>query len=96
MRYESLDDLPDTIRDVLPEEAQEVYLEAYQDSWDHYEPDKGGDMGQAGWAHRDAWHAVKEEYVEDEKSGKWYPKGELPEEDEEEDEGFFDEIGDAL
>jgi cation transport regulator ChaB len=30
MRYESISDLPETLRDVLPERAQEIYLEAYQ------------------------------------------------------------------
>ncbi|MFP4344320.1 MAG: ChaB family protein [Anaerolineales bacterium] len=98
MRYESLDDLPDTIRDVLPEEAQELYLEAYQKAWDAYKPEIGGDLGQAGMAHRDAWHVVKKEYVQDEKKGDWYRKGEEPEDldEEDEDEGFFEGISDTL
>jgi hypothetical protein len=48
-------------------------------------------MGQESVAHRDAWSAVTREYVKDESTGRWYPEGELPEE-EEEDEGLIDKI----
>ena len=29
--------MPETLRDVLPERAQEIYLEAYPKSYDEYE-----------------------------------------------------------
>lgn len=96
MRYESKEDLPDTLQDVLPEEAQDIYINAYQKSWDSYEESVGGDMDRASVAHRDAMHAVKQEFEKDEETGKWYPMGELPEEEEEEEEGLLDKIKDAL
>lgn len=35
--HETVDELPDTVRDVLPPEPQEVYLEAFNESWERYE-----------------------------------------------------------
>ncbi len=100
MRYETLEDLPDTLKDVLPEEAQKIYLEAYQEAWDAYKPEVGGDLGQAGMAHRDAWHAMKQEFIHDEKKGRWYKRDEVSEEEleseEEEEGGFLDNITDNL
>ena len=81
MRYEKLEDLPQTIRTVLPKGAQEIYLEAYEKVWDEYDPDlEPGDMDQEAVAHRNAWSAMKQECVHDEEKGIWYRKGEAPEE----------------
>ncbi len=95
MRYETIEDLPESLTSVLPEEAQKIYLEGYQESWDTYEEYQGGEMGREAVAHRDGWHAVQQEFVNDESSGRWYPKGELPEEEEEEEEeeGLLGNIG---
>jgi cation transport regulator len=84
MRYETIGDLPDTIKTVLPEEAQEIYLEAYQKSWDNYKEHMGGELSQASVAHRDGWSAMKKVYIEDEKTGEWYRRDEAPEEVKEE------------
>jgi cation transport regulator len=94
MRYESISDLPETLRDVLPERAQEVYLEAYQKSYDEYEEERGGQASRESVAHRDAMAAVKREYVHDEERGKWYRKGEEP--DEEEDQSILDQLKDLV
>jgi cation transport regulator len=91
--YEAIADLPDTIRDVLPEDAQHIYLEAYQRSWETYKEGQGGEMGREAVAHRDGWNAVKREYVKDEGTGKWYKEGEMPEDEEqEEDTGLVDAV----
>jgi cation transport regulator len=95
MRYESIEDLPSTIRDVLPEEAQEIYLEAYNESVDDYEEWEGGEMSRESVANRDAWHAVKQEFVKNEETQRWYRIGEAPEE-EDEDEGLIDKIKDVF
>ncbi|NBD36839.1 MAG: cation transport regulator ChaB [Chloroflexi bacterium] len=95
MRYEKIEDLPESLRNDLPDEAQEIYLEAYQKSWDSFKEEMGGDLGQEAVAHRDAMHAVKQEFVEDKEKGLWYRKGEEPEE-EEEDEGLLSDLADAL
>lgn len=94
MRYEKVEDLPESLRNDLPDEAQEIYIEAYQKSWDSFKEEMGGDLGQEAVAHRDAMHAVKQEFVEDKEKGLWYRKGEEPEE--EEDEGLLSDLADAL
>lgn len=76
--YKSKNDLPDTLREYLPEKLQEVYLDAYQKSWEAYDESEGGDLGQAGVAHRDAMMAIEQDYVHDQKAGKWYPKDQQP------------------
>jgi cation transport regulator len=96
MSYETIEDLPSDLRAILPREAQELYLDVYQRSWETYEEEQGGDMGQESVAHRDAWSAVRREYVKDEGSGRWYPKGDLPEDEEDEDEGLIDKIKDVF
>jgi cation transport regulator len=77
MRYENKSDLPPTIRDVLPEHAQELYLQAYQKAWDEYE--KGhGYLSRDGSAHQRGWTAVQHEYVQDQGTGEWHRMGEEP------------------
>ena len=94
--YEGIEDLPDTIRDVLPVEAQHVYLETYQTSWGTYQEGQGGEMGQEAVAHRDGWNAVKRDFVKNENTGRWYKEGEMPEEKEEETSGVVDAIKSLL
>lgn len=90
--YESIEELPDSVRDPLPEEAQEIYLEAYNRSWKMYDEQSGGDMGRESVANRDGWAAVRREYTKDEETGEWFPAGEKPEETEEEEGGILDEL----
>jgi len=95
--YESTDELADSVSEVLPEEAQELYLEAHNRSWELYDEEKSDGMSQEAEANRDAWAAVKREYTRDDETGKWHPAGEVPEhEDGDEEEGLLDKIGDAL
>jgi cation transport regulator ChaB len=81
--YKSKSDLPSTLREYLPEDLQEIYLEAYQRSWKGYEEFRGGEAGKEAVAHRDAMMAVQHDHVYHEETGKWYRKGEEPEEEEE-------------
>jgi cation transport regulator len=76
MDYETKSDLPETMRELLPDDAQEIYLQAYQKAWDEYEEDQGGDMSRNAVANQFAWAAVKDEYVQDEDTGTWYRRGE--------------------
>ena len=89
--YKSKKDLPETLRKYLPEKLQDIYLEAYQRAWKDYEEDEGGDLDREGVAHRDGIFAVQKDYIQDENTGKWYHKDELPEE-ERKDAGEFDKI----
>ncbi len=67
MPYKSVDELPDSVRDHLPEHAQEIYRAAFNSAWDEYAHDEGR-------AHKVAWAAVKNDYEKDEKTGDWKRK----------------------
>lgn len=75
MPYQSIDKLPDSVRDNLPKHAQEIYKEAFNSAWEQYaDPDdRRGDASREETAHRVAWSAVKQSY---EKGGddKWHRK----------------------
>lgn len=72
MPYESVKDLPESVRNVLPEHAQHIYLEAYNNAWEQYKaPEKrklGGTREET--AHAVAWAAVKKEYRKEGNTGK--------------------------
>jgi cation transport regulator ChaB len=92
--YESVEDIPDIIRDVLPDDAQELYLEAYQQSWNSYDERQTSELSRQSVAHRDGMAAVMQEYTYFSDTGDWYAKGEEPEEieAEEADEGFLESL----
>jgi cation transport regulator len=55
MPYTITDDLPPSVRNHLPEHAQEIFLAAFNNAWHEY----GGDEVRA---FRVAWAAVKQRY----------------------------------
>lgn len=67
MPYRSTRELPESVRDHLPEHAQEIYQSAYNSAWDEYGEDEER-------AHRVAWGAVKRDYEKDDGSGDWHRK----------------------
>lgn len=74
MPYDKLSELPDSVRNVLPEHAQEIYKDAFNNAWQQYadEDKRRGDASREETAHRVAWAAVKKKY---EKQGdKWVRK----------------------
>ncbi len=76
MPYDSKSELPESVRDNLPEHAQEIYREAFNSAWEQYSDpeDRRGDQSREATAHQVAWSAVKEEYEKDEESGEWRKK----------------------
>jgi cation transport regulator len=76
MPYNSLDELPDSVRDNLPNHAQEIYMKAFNNAWDEYaDPeDRRGDASREETSHKVAWAAVKNVYKKDEESGEWKKK----------------------
>jgi cation transport regulator len=56
MPYASSDDLPPSVRHVLPSHAQDIYRAAFNNAYDRYAGD-----GESR-AHRIAWAAVKRRY----------------------------------
>ena len=73
MPYESVKDLPNSVRDNLPKHAQEVYVAAYNSAWEEYKNagDRKGGTSREEVSHKVAWTAVKKKY---EKNGKWKKK----------------------
>ena len=68
MPYEMTDELPESVRSHLPEQAQEIYLAAFNSAWEQYGHEEAR-------AHRVAWGAVKKEYHKD-AQGRWVHDGE--------------------
>jgi len=79
MPYKSIGDLPESIRNHLPEHAQEIYLEAFNHAWEEYaDPKKRrGGASLEEVTHKVAWAAVKKQYEKDEKTGVWKKKKEI-------------------
>lgn len=74
MPYESNSDLPNNVKGVLPEDAQEIYRKAYNNAHDQYDkPERRGDASREETAHRVAWAAVKNEYEKGD-DDRWHKK----------------------
>jgi cation transport regulator len=73
--YASLSDLPASVRDSLPDKAQEIFKEAFNSAWEQYaDPaDRQGDASREETANRVAWAAVKSRYRRVEQ-GHWVEK----------------------
>jgi cation transport regulator len=67
MPYSTTQDLPERVREHLPEHAQDIYRAAFNSAWDEYNHDEAR-------AHRVAWTAVEHEYEKDDRTGKWKAK----------------------
>lgn len=61
MPYRVNEDLPDPVRNHLPEHAQDIYREAFNHAFQAH----ADDPRQEEAAHRIAWAAVKRSYVKD-------------------------------
>lgn len=78
MRYQNKSELPETLQLTLPEEAQDVYIRAFNDATREETPTPGGELSQDAAAHSVAWQAVEREFERSAHDGKWYRKGEAP------------------
>jgi cation transport regulator ChaB len=79
MSYQSKADLPETLQTALPDEAQTVYINAYNEAeamMARNEQASTGGLPTASAAHAVAWEAVEEQFEQNEKDGTWYRKGE--------------------
>ena len=74
MPYDSVSDLPDSVKKNLPKSAKEIYLAAYNSAWEQYakSKDRRGDDTREETAHKVAWAAVKKKYKK--KDDKWVLK----------------------
>lgn len=64
MPYRTNAELPDSVKNVLPEHAQDIFRDAFNHAWDEYaDPVKRkGNSSQEETAFRVAWAAVKKIY----------------------------------
>lgn len=75
MPYENRSALPESVRNVLPVHAQDIYKEAFNSAWDEYAKakDRQGDDTREETAHKVAWAAVKHSYSKGDDDN-WHPK----------------------
>ena len=78
MPYQDIKDLPDNVRQHMPEHAQKIFLETYNSAWKEYDqPQKRrGSESQEETAFRVAWAAVKRKYAQSD--GQWLPNLDQP------------------
>lgn len=76
MPYDSIKELPDSVRNNLPEHAQEIFLSAYNNAWEQYQDPakRRGKQPLEVVANKVAWSAVKQEYRKNPRTGKWERK----------------------
>ena len=76
MPYSDIAELPESVRNNLPEHAQSIYLEAYNHAWDEYREaaNRRGNSSREETARRVAWAAVKKVYEKDAQTGIWERK----------------------
>lgn len=73
MPYSNINELPDSVQNVLPKHAQDIYKEAFNSAYDEYESprDRRGDEDREEVAHKVAWSAVKKKYTKGD-DDKWH------------------------
>jgi cation transport regulator len=74
MPYDRNADLPRSVRDVLPNEAQTIYRKVFNNAWDEYAAPSKRRSGASReeTAHRVAWAAVKGTY--EKRGDRWVKK----------------------
>lgn len=75
MPYNKLSELPEQVKNALPDHGQEIYQAAYNNAWNEYKDpsDRKDDSSREETAHKVAWSAVKTKYKKNEK-GDWVSK----------------------
>ncbi|MEP6710115.1 MAG: putative cation transport regulator ChaB [Candidatus Saccharibacteria bacterium] len=75
MPYKSTNELPESVKNVLPSHAQDIYKEAFNSAYDEYKDpeERRDDSSREEVAHRVAWSAVKKKY-EKAADDKWHLK----------------------
>lgn len=75
MPYDNRNELPDAVKNALPDKAQQIYLDAFNSAWQDYKDpdDRDGDDSREEVAHKVAWSAVKQRYRKND-AGDWVEK----------------------
>jgi cation transport regulator len=68
MPYDNHKDLPESVQNALPPDAQSIYLAAFNNAWDEYKDadDRRGNQSREEVSHKVAWSAVKQKYHKNE------------------------------
>ena len=76
MPYQTIEELPESVRANLPEHAQHIYLAAYNNAVEQYaDPEKRrGNASLEEVARKVAWAAVKQEYEKNKLTDRWEKK----------------------
>lgn len=74
MPYKSINELPENVRSVLSDHAQDIYKEAFNSAYDQYDKpaERQGDASREETAHRVAWSAVKKAGYRKGQDDKWH------------------------
>jgi cation transport regulator len=75
MPYKSNSELPERVRENLPEHGQDIYREAFNNAWEEYkEPsERRGNESREEVSHKVAWSAIEKVYHKN-SEGKWVKK----------------------
>lgn len=78
MYYKSINDLPRTLQETLPPEAQSIYVDSYNETWNQYAALGKDEATCATAAHQIAWDAVNRQFtfVKSDQHSQWVRKGE--------------------
>ncbi len=74
MRYKAIDELPDSVRNHLPEHAQEIYREAFNHAWEEYADRENGETLFPRRGLPPGRMGSGKLYDKDEKTGHWKKK----------------------
>ena len=74
MPYNATSELPESVKNVLPDHAQDIYKEAFNSASDEYASpeERRGDADREETAHKVAWSAVKKAGYEKGDDDKWH------------------------
>jgi len=74
MPYDSISELPKSLRESLPKRAQQIYRRVFNNAWNEYaDPERRrSGTSREETAHKVAWSAVKKSYTK--KGGRWVEK----------------------
>ncbi|MFO7842105.1 MAG: ChaB family protein [Fidelibacterota bacterium] len=74
MPYAKRSELPDSVKDNLPEKAQDIFKEAFNNAWEQYKDpsERRENVSREETAMKIAWAAVKQKYRK--QAGKWVKK----------------------
>jgi cation transport regulator len=80
MHYTNVKDLPQTLQETLPIEAQVVYVEAYNRIWEQYATVTRDAAMLPTLAHQQAWDEMTRQFifVKGNEKSQWVRKGEEP------------------